>query len=315
MDRRIREAWQEIVEHVRRRARDGAEAGEDPQPRLAREFLASWEGSRGTPEGRRALGMALSLLGRTGTLDEVEAVLASLPPDSPDWASAVVAVNPAYHQAGRASAYQALLRRLEDELTHPLARSAVYTILGRGCLRSDPDRAAGYYRRVLELDASPFEMKQAEGALYELDCLGVGQAAPLFEAVTLAGETVRLADHRGRVVLLDFWATGCGPCWPELPHLRLLHDELPASDFALIGISRDPDEARLREVLEREGLRWPQVMEPTTWSDGVPDLGPVATLYNVWGIPRTVLIDREGRIAAKDLRGEKLVEEVRAAVG
>lgn len=165
--------------------------------------------------------------------------------------------------------------------------------------------------RVMELQPDPFAVMEAAGALYEIDALQPGQDAPDFSAVTIDGETIRLTGFRGRIVLLDFWATDCGPCWPEFPHLRTLHTSLPESDFSLIGVSQDHDEELLREVLEQENLLWPRIREPTQWRDRVPIFGAVSKLYNVWGIPRTVLIDREGIILAKDLRGDVLVNAVR----
>jgi hypothetical protein len=66
----------------------------------------------------------------------------------------------------------------------------------------------------------------------------------------------------------------------------------------------------LRRFIETEQVSWPQILESVTWQGETAAIGPLSKLYNVWGIPRTILIDRTGRIAAKDLRGEKLTEAV-----
>jgi cytochrome c biogenesis protein CcmG, thiol:disulfide interchange protein DsbE len=115
---------------------------------------------------------------------------------------------------------------------------------------------------------------------------GVGKPAPLFRGPTLAGPPVALADLRGRVVLLDFWATWCGPCLAEMPVLRHLDETAGPRGLAVVGVNIEGAAARraVDDVVREAGLRHPTVL----------DEGHVRQLYGVGGLPHLVLIDREG---------------------
>jgi len=305
-------AWAETRSYFAK-LRDGqATRADDPQPALAQQFFEIYRDQSGTDVGQEALRHAFMMWGNVGSSEQVDCALATLDAHSPAWADVLSGAANAYARSGRREAFDRLLQALADELTHPRSRSAVYDALGFRALMSDRIAdAAAYYRRVVELEADPFEVLQARGALYEIEALQPGQEAPHFHVQTIDGNAIHLLALRGRIVLLDFWATGCGPCWPELPHLRTLRGSYEDAVFFLIGISQDTSDQRLREVIQQERLDWPHIREPVTWSDRLPQLGTLGRLYNVWGIPRTVLIDRNGRIAAKNLRGEVLVEAVR----
>ncbi|MEM6455899.1 MAG: TlpA disulfide reductase family protein [Acidobacteriota bacterium] len=111
----------------------------------------------------------------------------------------------------------------------------------------------------------------------------------------------------GRVVVLDFWATWCAPCLAELPHLRALDARHGDDDLLILGIALDAiDRPRLRAFLSRHGVTWPQIHAPTGASS------PLARRFGVGAVPVTVVIDRKGRIVARDLRGEALAAVVEA---
>ncbi len=140
--------------------------------------------------------------------------------------------------------------------------------------------------------------------------LKVGAAPFPFTAKTLDGKTVSLDDYKGRVVLLDFWATWCGPCIGEIPETRVVYNKYKAQGFDILGISLD-DETMQRNLpifLEQKEMPWPQVFDGKGWKN------EVAQLYGVKAIPFTVLIGRDGNIAAMDLRGPGLEPAVRTAL-
>jgi len=134
----------------------------------------------------------------------------------------------------------------------------------------------------------------------------VGQPTLDFTAEDLEGNRISLSDYRGKVVLLDFWATWCGPCLAELPHVREVYGKHKDSGFEVIGISLDIDPVALGDFVQKQGITWPQVFDRKGWDS------EVAALYKVDAIPTTFLIDREGIIRYIDPMGRDLERAVKA---
>src|SRR5262245_5189896 len=111
--------------------------------------------------------------------------------------------------------------------------------------------------------------------------------APDFTLRTLDGQKLRLGEQRGRVVLVNFWATWCGPCRQEMPHLNKLYDKYKASGFVMLGVNVDDDVAQAAGVASKLGVTFPVL----------PDSDKrVSRQYDVSAMPSTVLIDRDGRV-------------------
>lgn len=126
----------------------------------------------------------------------------------------------------------------------------------------------------------------------------------------LDGKVWTADELEGRVVLLDFWATWCAPCLAELPNLRQLAKRHPSDDLVILGITLDTlDRRRLRSFLRRHDITWPQVHQP----QGVD--GEIARRFNVEAVPSTFLVDRAGRLVARDLHGRALEVTVDTLVG
>ncbi|MEO1366101.1 MAG: TlpA disulfide reductase family protein, partial [Acidobacteriota bacterium] len=126
-------------------------------------------------------------------------------------------------------------------------------------------------------------------------------AAEPWPATDLDGAPWGPRAFSGKVVLLDFWATWCLPCIAEFPNLRELDGRFSDDDFVLLGVTLDAVDRRgLRAFLRRHGVDWPQIHE----GRGVDSA--LAERYAVEAVPSTVLIDREGRWVARDLRGRAL---------
>ncbi len=131
------------------------------------------------------------------------------------------------------------------------------------------------------------------------------QDQPAVAFRTTDGARMTLDALRGKVVLLDFWATWCAPCLVEMPRLRRLHAEL-SPRLIIVGVSLDTIEPRrLASWTRRNGVAWPQV------HDGRGYNGPLALQFGVETLPATALFAQDGRLAARDIRGEQLEAAIR----
>jgi thiol-disulfide isomerase/thioredoxin len=129
------------------------------------------------------------------------------------------------------------------------------------------------------------------------------------EEVEVAGPTVQgppfdLRRLRGKVVLVDFWATWCEPCVEELPHVRAVYDRYHAKGFEVVGVSLDNSRQRLEEFIREHKIPWPQVFFDYPGQRGWAN--PVAQRYGLHGIPAMVLVDPEGHVVPGNVRGEAL---------
>ena len=137
----------------------------------------------------------------------------------------------------------------------------------------------------------------------------VGEALPDFSsAVDLDGKPISLADYRGKVVLLDFWAVWCGPCLGEIPRIRAVYEKYHDKGFEVIGVSLDEDEAALRAYIKAHEMPWRHIFDGQKWS------GDLVQQYGVRSIPAPFLIDREGKVISVKARGSLLDELVTAEI-
>lgn len=134
----------------------------------------------------------------------------------------------------------------------------------------------------------------------DLSKISIGAPAPEFSAPTPEGETLALKDARGKVTIIDFWAAWCKPCRAENPHVVSLYNKYKDQGLSIVGVSLDRKKEDWERAIEEDQLPWHHVSNLKFWQD------PVAQLYNVKAIPATFILDEEGKIIAKDLRGEDL---------
>ena len=131
--------------------------------------------------------------------------------------------------------------------------------------------------------------------------------APDFKFLPPEGKPISLSSLKGKVVLIDFWASWCGPCRKENPNLVKLYEKYKDKGFTILSVSLDNDEAAWKKAIEADGLIWP---------NHVSDLkGWESTMTKVYGfnsIPHTVLVNKEGKINGIGLRGEALEEKIKS---
>lgn len=134
---------------------------------------------------------------------------------------------------------------------------------------------------------------------------GVGSTMPDFMLPDMDGKKVNMKDLRGKYVLVDFWASWCGPCRREMPNVVELYKECKGKNFEIVGISLDKDKKQWMEAVKTMKMSWPQLCDFKVW-----ETEPVR-LCNIRAVPSTVLLDPDGKVIAMDLRGEQLVKQVK----
>lgn len=143
-------------------------------------------------------------------------------------------------------------------------------------------------------------------SIQESKITAVGTMAMNFTQNDTAGNSVSLSDFRGKYVLLDFWASWCGPCRAENPNLVKAFNQYKEKNFTVLGISLDKsdDKEKWLKAIYKDGLTWTQVSDLQFWDNAV------ARQYRIHSIPQNFLIDPSGKIVAKNIRGEELQKKL-----
>ncbi len=136
-----------------------------------------------------------------------------------------------------------------------------------------------------------------------------GTQAPEIALPAPGGDTVRLSSMRGKVVLIDFWASWCAPCVQEQPELKKLHTTFSTSEqFEILGVSLDSKKPAWEKAIAHLAITWPQVSDLKFW------MSPVAGTYGIEALPFNVLVDKTGKVAAVNLHGKELEDAIASQV-
>lgn len=147
--------------------------------------------------------------------------------------------------------------------------------------------------------------------LPKLKAVALGATAPEFAEADTAGKVVSLSSFRGKYVLIDFWASWCGPCRAENPNVVKAYNQYKGKNFTIVGVSLDRPNARENwlKAIHKDGLAWTQLSDLKFWDS------KAAGMYGVRAIPQNFLIDPNGKIVGKNLRGDDLNDKLAELFG
>ncbi|HEY2083559.1 MAG TPA: TlpA disulfide reductase family protein [Verrucomicrobiae bacterium] len=140
------------------------------------------------------------------------------------------------------------------------------------------------------------------------DALAPGTQFPDFKETDLDGRPLSISQYKGKVVLIDFWATWCMPCVIELPDIQKAYDKFHDQGFQVVGVSLDDDKDRLKEFVQQRKMPWPQYFDGKVWEN------KLAVKYGIAVTPTIFLIDRDGKIIGQLNPGDDLDKEIAQAL-
>jgi peroxiredoxin len=152
-------------------------------------------------------------------------------------------------------------------------------------------------------------VKQFVEQVDNMKLLAIGEEAPEIALPNPDGEVVKLSSLRGNYVLVDFWAKWCRPCRAENPNVVKAYNKYNKKGFEVFGVSLDRNKEDWVKAIEEDGLYWTQVSDLKFWQS------EAAKTYNITGIPFALLLDKEGKIIAKNLRGQQLDDKLAELMG
>ena len=173
-----------------------------------------------------------------------------------------------------------------------------------------------YYSNKMLLDMIPenertsFVAKWLVNRVEVLSHQIINAECPDFTFINANGKNVSLKDFRGKIVVLDFCASWCGPCRKEMRSMLTIYNELKADDLEFISVSLDDSEAKWRKMLDEEKLPWVMLWDKTGFPKNSKTPSAIQTAYGFYSIPFLVVIDKEGKLAARNVRGEQVREAI-----
>ena len=211
-----------------------------------------------------------------------------------------------------------LAAKHKDEKTDDVARIQYMKAMIYLQFVDEPDKAAAILQQMKKDFPGTKTAQQGDSLLANIEKqkkakaiqtqLVEGTKFPDFNEKDLTGKPLSIANYKGKVVLVDFWATWCGPCVGELPNVLKTYEKHHPNGFEIIGISLDREEKKLTDFVKEKNMPWQQYYDGLFWNN------KLAEKYGINSIPMTYLLDGEGKIIGKGLRGEALDEAVTKAL-
>jgi len=187
---------------------------------------------------------------------------------------------------------------------HPGSYISAFELYSNFSYDPDPDELEGPYNALDSSVRHSYFGRRLSETIDAAKKTAVGKPAPDFTQTDTKGKPVALSSFKGKYVLVDFWASWCGPCRAENPAVVKAYRQYRSKGFSILGVSLDEKKDKWEEAIKKDGLNWIQVSDLKGWKNSV------AQLYGINGIPMNYLLDKEGKIIAKGLRGEDLEKKL-----
>jgi len=222
-------------------------------------------------------------------------------------------------QAANQAGDQAKMQEIQDQFQKVVEAAQAKQL---ELLKANPDSYVSTFVIVSEMGQMEYEQLKEKYALLgekakatahgkaiaaqiaKLESTAIGQIAPNFTVTTPEGESISLYDIKGKVKLVDFWASWCGPCRGENPHVVEIYKEYHPKGLEIFGVSLDNNKEAWVKAIADDGLVWKHGSDLKGWQSAP------AKLYSVTGIPHTILLDENNKIIAKNLRGDELKQKI-----
>ena len=187
--------------------------------------------------------------------------------------------------------------------SHPDSWVSWHTLTGKSII-SDVKKLEGQFNAMNASFRNSEEGKKLEEKIRKSYKTAMGAVAPEFAQNNLEGQPIALSSLRGKYVLIDFWASWCGPCRAENPHVKAAYEKFKNKNFEILAVSLDNKKDAWVQAIEKDGLPWLHVSDLLGWKNAV------AEQYDVKAIPQNWLLDPNGVIIGQNMRGKELEEKL-----